>query len=172
MPWINNTNLDQCLDILKNTSAQVVFGHFEIKGFEMYRGMPAHEGLEISLFNKFELVCSGHFHKKSTMGNISYLGCPYQMTWNDYDDPKGFHIYDTVTRELEFIQNEMILFHKVWYNDDGKTVEELTNYDYSYLENCFVKVIVKNKTQPDVFDIWMNKLQEYKPLEISVVEIS
>ena len=32
--------------------------------------------------------------------------------------PRGFHIlFDTETRELEFIQNPYEMFHKIYYDD-------------------------------------------------------
>ena len=60
---------------------------------------------------------SGHFHHKSDDGQIYYLGPPYQIYWNDFDDPKGFHIFDTDTRELERIVNPYTLFSKIFYDD-------------------------------------------------------
>jgi len=35
VPWINSSNYQTTLDEVKNTPAQIVFGHFEIAGFEM-----------------------------------------------------------------------------------------------------------------------------------------
>ena len=39
------------------------------------------------------------------MGNVTYLGNPYQLYWNDEGDTRGFHIFDTETLETEFIEN-------------------------------------------------------------------
>jgi DNA repair exonuclease SbcCD nuclease subunit len=107
MPWINNANYNSAITKMEQTDAQVMFGHFEIAGFEMMRGQTCDHGMDVKHFQKFDMVLSGHFHHKSTMGNITYLGNPYELTWGDYDDPRGFHILDTETRELEFIQESI-----------------------------------------------------------------
>jgi DNA repair exonuclease SbcCD nuclease subunit len=125
IPWINNSNYADTMEFMKLTDAQVVFGHFEIAGCLMDRGNMNEHGMKISDFKRFDRVMSGHFHHKSTTQNIDYLGCPYELTWSDYQDPKGFHIYDTETRELEFIQNPYTMFNKVFYNDEGKTLDRV-----------------------------------------------
>jgi DNA repair exonuclease SbcCD nuclease subunit len=38
MPWICDENRKLSLEKLKNTNAQIIMGHLEIAGFEMYRG--------------------------------------------------------------------------------------------------------------------------------------
>jgi len=156
--------------MINNTKAQVMFGHLEIKGFEMYRGMPSHEGFEVDLFKKFDIVASGHFHRKSDRDNIHYLGAPYEMTWSDYNDARGFHIFDSETREFEYIQNPLHMFHKILYNDENKTTDDMFNVDFDYLKNTFVKVIVQTKTNPYWFDIWLNKIYEAQPLDVSIVD--
>ena len=85
---------------------EVVFGHFEIAGFTMHRGMTSEEGLSRDLFRKFEFTFSGHYHHKSDANDIYYLGNPYQLTWQDYGDPRGFHLFDIDSKELTFIQNQ------------------------------------------------------------------
>ncbi len=92
-------------------------GHLEIKGFEMHNGHMNEHGTEKSVFKRFEKVMSGHFHKKSDDGHIYYLGTQYEMTWSDYKCPKGFHIFDTQTRELSRIENDNTIFKKIIYND-------------------------------------------------------
>lgn len=169
MPWINNTNQDQAFQIIKDTKAQIMFGHLEIKGFEMYRGLPSHEGYDPKIFDKFDIVASGHFHKKSTQGNIHYLGAPYEMTWSDYNCPRGFHFFDTATREFEYVRNPLHMFHKVFYDDKNMTALP-QDLDFGYLENTYVKAIVQHKANPYLFDMWLNKVYEAKPIDVSVVD--
>ena len=112
IPWINSGNYDEVMYFIKNSKSQVMFGHLEIDGFAMYKGYVANTGLPKKIFNRYEVACSGHYHHKSSKDNIHYLGAPYEITWNDYDDPRGFHVFDTETRELEFIRNKYRLFER------------------------------------------------------------
>ena len=114
MPWICDENREQSLKAIQDTEAQILFGHLEVKGFEMHIGSWSPEGVDASLFKKFDMAMSGHFHHKSDNGNVYYLGNPYEITWSDYNAPRGFHIFDTKTRELEFIQNPFHMFHKIY----------------------------------------------------------
>lgn len=170
MPWINNENYKRSMDLLNNTTAQVVMGHFEIAGFEMYKGVPNAHGMDYSVFNRFECVLSGHFHTRSKRENIQYLGTPYEITWSDYDDPRGFHVFDTDTRELEFIANPYRLFHKLKYSDDGKSIDEVTKLDYNKYADSYVKVIVEEKTNPYAFDLMMDALDKVNPINVTVVD--
>ena len=83
-----------------------MYNHLEINGFQMSKNMSVYRnGREKEFFRKFDTVMSGHFHHKSDDGQIYYLGTPYEIYWNDFEDPKGFHIYDTETKTLERIVN-------------------------------------------------------------------
>ena len=117
VPWICQDNEEETFVMADKTSAQILLGHLELSGYQMFKGGFIDHGISDQWLKKFELVCSGHYHHKSTTGNVNYLGCPYEMTWSDYDDTKGFHILDTLTRTLEFVPNPHTLFHKVWYDD-------------------------------------------------------
>ena len=165
MPWICTDNYNECMNAIKISNSQVLFGHFEIAGFQMYKGHENDEGFDPKLFEKFDLVCSGHFHHRSSKGNISYLGNPYEMTWADYDDARGFHIFDTGTRELEFIENPNHIFTKIYY-DDTK--------DFGYGEEDFadkhIKLIVVNKTDYYKFDQFVDSIYKANPLELKIVE--
>ena len=105
LPWICDDNYDDSIFAIDNSTSPICMGHLEVKGFEMHSGHFNEQGLEKSQFTKFEKVLSGHFHKKSDDGRIYYLGTQYEMTWSDYNCPKGFHIFDTDTRELERVSN-------------------------------------------------------------------
>lgn len=170
MPWICDDNRDHALESIRTTNAQICMGHLELSGFEMYRGSPLSHGDDPSLFGRFDLVCSGHYHRRSTSGNIYYLGSHAEFTWSDYDDPKGFHILDTETREMAFIENPFKMFRKLWYNDKDKTTEEVLERDFAKYAGAYVKLIVTNKDNPFNFDLFTSKLYEAGPIEVTIVE--
>ena len=68
---------------------------------------------------------------------------------------KGFHIFDTDTRELEFVPNPNTIFEKLMYND---TETNYDNFDISSLHNKFVKLIVVSKKNNEMFDRLLDKL--------------
>src|SRR6056300_1672526 len=130
IPWICDDNYSESIRTIDNTQATIAMGHLEVKGFEMHNGHMNEHGLEKSMFKRFEKVMSGHFHKKSDDGQIYYLGTQYEMTWSDYNCPKGFHIFDTDTREIERVSNPKNIFKKIIYNDkenDYKTYDNVYN---------------------------------------------
>jgi DNA repair exonuclease SbcCD nuclease subunit len=170
MPWICDDNRDHALESIRTTNAQICMGHLELSGFEMYRGSPLSHGDDPILFSRFDLVCSGHYHRRSTSGNINYLGSHAEFTWSDYDDPKGFHVLDTETRDLTFIENPYHMFRKMWYNDKDKSTEEILERDFSKYAGAYVKLIVTNKENPFSFDLFTSKLYEAGPIEVTIVE--
>jgi DNA repair exonuclease SbcCD nuclease subunit len=170
IPWICEDNREATLKLIGETNAQIALGHLELAGFEMYRGSPVSHGDDRVLFDRFDLVCSGHYHHRSSAGNIHYLGSHAEFTWSDYDDAKGFHILDTETRELTFVENPYKMFRKMWYNDKGKTTEELLERDWDRYKGCYVKLIVQTKDNPMSFDLFTTKLYEAGPIEVTIVE--
>jgi DNA repair exonuclease SbcCD nuclease subunit len=167
MPWICPENYQASLDVIKNTQADLCMGHFEIAGFAMYRGMESHDGLSKNIFDKFDMVFSGHYHHKSDDGHIYYLGNPYELTWQDYNDPRGFHLFDLDTRELEFVRNPYTMFARVEYND--KDVEPVSLDDLD-LQSKYVKLVVVNKTDYYKFDKFVQKLYTLGCHEIKIIE--
>lgn len=169
-PWINSGNYKESLDFLKNASAKVVFGHFDIAGFEMDRGTVSHDGLNTEIFSSFYAVYSGHFHHKSSKVNIHYLGNPYEITWADHNDNRGFHIFDTDTLDTEFIRNPYTIFHKIFYDDTNQTMEYWKDFDYSIYGNTYIKLVILNKTNAYQFDYALNNLYNVSPADLSIVE--
>jgi DNA repair exonuclease SbcCD nuclease subunit len=98
-PW-NKT--DELLN--KQCNDKILLGHLEINGFAtsehyIYNGSK----LNIDFFKKFKKVYTGHFHVPSEIGNIKYLGAPFQMNFGDVGGYRGFHILDE-NDNLEFIE--------------------------------------------------------------------
>lgn len=170
LPWINNENYERSMKAIEDSTASVVMAHLELQGFEMYRGAVNEHGLSHKTFSKFIYVFTGHFHHRSNKDNVYYLGSPYEMTWSDYNDPRGFHIFDTETGELTFVQNPYTIFNKVFYDDANVKDQELLEIDYSYIKDSYVKVVVKNKDNPYLFDLFIDRLNSQDPTSLQVVE--
>lgn len=170
VPWICQENETDILKAIEMSNASVVCGHFEIQGFEMHKGAVCDDGLDPKAFSSIELVISGHFHHKSKTRNICYVGTPYEMTWSDYNDEKGFHIFDTETRELTFIPNPYRMFYKLHYDDLNKQMDEVLVDDFTQYKNTIVKVVTRNKTNPLWFDMFIDKLEKSGVIDIQVVE--
>jgi len=171
VPWICDDNEQEIFEKMKESKSQICLGHFEIDGFEMDKGNVHQGGLDRKMLSKYDIVLSGHFHHKSSADNITYVGTPYEMTWADYNDPRGFHIFDTETRVLEFIQNPNKMFYKLNYKDDLEHFSDgYRSFDYSIYEGSYVKVIVIEKMNPFLFDMVIDRIYKSGACDISIVE--
>ena len=168
VPWICEDNYQESLNAIKTAKADLCFGHLEVKGIEMQNGVVNEHGLEKKDFARFDRVISGHFHKHTDDGQIYYCGAQYEQTWSDYNDPKGFHIFDTETREIKRIINPKTIHKKIIYNDKEK---DYTNFDLQPFNNHFIKLIALNKTNDDVFDKLVERLyNEITVYDLNIIE--
>lgn len=165
LPWVCSDNYSESMEYLESTKAQLLFGHLEIRGFEMHAGHMSNTGFDASIFDKFAEVYSGHFHHKSKNGNINYLGAPYEMTWSDYNDARGWHIFDTETREMEFIQNHVPMFYRMIYDDRVESIREIFEGDLSFLEEKYVKIVVECREDSLLWSKNFTKVLDQKPAD-------
>jgi hypothetical protein len=92
-PWL-------CGDDHKRISklkGKYMFGHFELPGYLMNAmvEMPDHGEVKREDFNNFEHVFSGHFHKRQTKKNITYIGNCFPHNYADAgDDERGVMILE------------------------------------------------------------------------------
>jgi hypothetical protein len=141
-------------------------GHLELDGYEVLRGVKHRGGMSPDMFKRFEKVLSGHFHCKQSQGNIHYLGTQYEITFSDHGEPKGFHVLDTETREIEYVENPNRMFHKLKYSDDDTYTEAFCN-QYT---NKYVKVFVSSKKNPVKFDKFLESLYNSQVANLTIVE--
>jgi len=167
VPWICNENYEETFDHLEKTKSQVLMGHLEVNGFTMHKGVECYHGFDGKDFQKFDQVFSGHFHYKSDDNHIYYLGTPYELNWSDEDTERGFHVYDTETRDLEFIRNPYRMHYKLEYRESDHN--KLMSSDLSKYKNCLLKILVVDKN-PYLFDSFLEKLQSHDPYSINVIE--
>jgi hypothetical protein len=106
IPWINPENEKATLEFLKNTKATLVGAHLELQGFEMSRGQVCMEGMDKSVFDRFETVLTGHFH-----------------------------VLDMETREMEAIRNPITIFEKIYYDHENMAkFQDLSYLDHKFVK--------------------------------------
>jgi DNA repair exonuclease SbcCD nuclease subunit len=152
----NGTNIyDLCL------------GHFDIQGCEMQRGHVSEHGIPKGTFKSFKKLFSGHFHIRNTGKDdkITFCGCPYQLTWGDYDNTKGFHIYDIDTNETTFIENtDSPQFIKITVEDFiSKNVEKIKK-----VTGNFVKLIIEKQIKESDTIKLIQRIESLKPLKLDI----
>ncbi|AFD02734.1 SbcD-like subunit of palindrome specific endonuclease [Synechococcus phage S-MbCM6] len=162
LPWICDENRAEILEKVGSNKAKVCMGHLELNGFEAHPGHVMDSGMDKNIFSKFDRVFSGHYHMKSTNGNVSYLGNPYQLYWNDYGCKRGFHVFDTETLKTTFYRNPFDMFHKLHYNN-GLDIPD-------GLEGSYVKLIVEEKGDYAKFDYTVSQLHDAGIADLKIIE--
>ena len=165
IPWINNENEKQTLKMITKSKSPMAMGHLECKGFRIHRGYVMETGTDVKVYDKFDKVFSGHYHTRSDNEKLYYLGNPYEMFWNDLEDTRGFHIFDTETLEHTPIDNPYRMFYTIYYEDN-----DYQTFDTREYEDKIVKVIVRTKTKPKKFEKFIDKLYNSNVHELKVVE--
>ena len=165
IPWICDDNRKRSLDLIGSSDASVCLGHLELNSFEPIPGYTMDHGDDPNIFNKFDLVCSGHFHHRSTKTNITYLGNPYQMFWNDYGSETWFHVLNTKTTKLSFVKNPNTMFHKIYYRDS-----ETPTIEYEQLRGSYVKLIVEKKEDQLLFDKTLRQINNSDIADLKIIE--
>ena len=165
IPWINQENTERTYKKIKESKCKVAMGHLELNGFVATHGHTMEHGADFDCYNKFKQVFSGHYHTRSNNGKIYYLGNPYEMFWNDVNDKRGFHIWDTETLKLKTINNPNALYKVINYNDTPRQLTKFNEY-----ANKIVKVVVRQKSDEKEYDRFMDSLFKANPHDVKIVE--
>ena len=163
-PWISPSNKEEFLKDLKK-GGSICVGHFETSSFLMEGGHLCDKGTtELKDFKKFDLVISGHFHHRSKNKNLNYVGVPYEMSFNDCEQIKGFHILDTETKKMEFIPNEEKLFFS--YNINSEKETDISNLK----ENSFVRMRILENNNPHETGKLISKINFLDPYDFKIID--
>ena len=160
VPWIFPIQKEEISNIIRLNTADVCCGHFEMIGVVYQGSIVSRKGIDTDIFSHFPHVFSGHYHKKSHY----YVGSPYQMTWNDYDDKKRIIVYDTDTDESEDIYISEDTFFKIEYPGDKESLQ-LHRYD-----GKIIRILVKSKDDPEDFEKFVKIIEEAGPESIDIKE--
>ncbi len=168
LPWIcpaNEQATKEAVIKARNCNRIIIMGHLELAGFQMQRGHVMEKGMDASEFAGFPLVLSGHYHHRNSHGDIHYLGSPYEITWADHDDEKGFHVLDLDTHELEFIPNPLRMHERLEFDD-----RENMDISFSDYHDKIVKVVVRHRDDTAGFDAFMRELENAGPASVQVMD--
>jgi DNA repair exonuclease SbcCD nuclease subunit len=147
-PWL-------CGDDYKRITklrGKYMFGHFELPGYLMNAmvAMPEHGELNRDAFRQFDHVFTGHFHKRQTQKNITYIGNCFPHNYADAgDDERGltilewgneptYHAWPDQPRYRVF-QLSDVLNHTEKMLQPGMHVRVNLDVDISYEEATFIK---------------------------------
>jgi|TARA_B110000908_G_C10256717_1_gene456054 DNA repair exonuclease SbcCD nuclease subunit len=93
LPWL----IGEEWKTVPKIQSRYIFGHFELPLFYMNAlvQMPDHGTLQAEHFINQEYVFSGHFHKRQTKGNVTYMGNAFPHNYADaWDDDRGMMFLD------------------------------------------------------------------------------
>ena len=155
-----------------DSQADICVGHFEVGGFQVSVGNEFKGGMKPEDFKNFSMVLSGHFHHKSTINNIHFLGTPTENTWGDYNDSRGFHILNIPEMSLDFIQSPLRMFHKIIYNDTHQDGDYWDSHDFSQYKGTYVKLVVLQRSNQVLFDNILNSLEDSGIADLKIIENS
>jgi DNA repair exonuclease SbcCD nuclease subunit len=152
VPWLSSID-----DIGRSAT---LFGHFEINGFDFGNGRICNsKKLSKSRFKEFKQVISGHFHKPQVEDNITYVGAPFQTTFNDIEQIRGYNIYNGELKFIEFTNSP-----KFKYLKSSDVLDE--NFDKRDITGNIVKIIYTKDHGNVDNDKVMNNVQIHKPLQL------
>jgi len=133
-------------------TAKYMFGHFELPHFYMNAmvQMPDHGDVKREDFGGIEHVFTGHFHKRQTHKNITYIGNCFPHNYADnHDDARGmmilewdkdpeYHAWPDQPRYRVYQLSDVLLNTESMLNP-GMHVRVNLDVDISYEEATFIK---------------------------------
>ena len=176
VPWLYDDEIPTMANMIREYNPEIIFGHFEIQDFYVSKEFQATHGMDKNVFKNIKVV-SGHFHLKQDIGNIFYVGTPYQSSWTDYNEIKGFHILNTEDGNFEFIENTVTAKHiqievlskekKLIVQGFSQGVLEATinsKLDYSLFKGHNVKIFIDkdNAFNKKIVKAIMQECNKYK----------
>ena len=161
VPWVCKDNHEAVAKAIKKSKAKYCVGHFEFDGFEMQRGQVMKTAHSHKAYSKFDTVFSGHYHSKSQRDNVLYVGTPYELTWMDYGDEKGFWVFDD--GDVTMVSNPHTLHSKIYYSDGFAP-------DKNDVHKKYVQLFIEQRIPKKELDSYLNVVHSMGPYDVKVKE--
>ena len=168
VPWVSSGNYQEIVQFIERSASEYLLCHMEFAGAVMTPGIVCSESqLDSSLTNKYKRIISGHFHLRSQRGNVTYIGNPYEITWGDVNQPKGFVLFDPETNQLEYINNPLSIFLKLFIYKET----DLHLVDVSLCSKKHIKLHVSPCIKSKDIEILISRIEKQGVLSLSVQDI-
>lgn len=120
------------------SSGDILITHLSIADFSFDNRYHVNEkmGMPTEIFEGYNIVFSGHFHRPQNKKNIVYMGSPYQMNFGEIGQKKGFITFNTDSGDWERV-----------YYDQAPIYLKIKAKDFNTIKvnNAFVQVEIEEK---------------------------
>jgi DNA repair exonuclease SbcCD nuclease subunit len=139
MAFVSYTKEESKFAEIDPEKIKYLFTHVPIADFSFDNAYHATEkhAFKTTVFEDFQFVFTGHFHRHQSKKNIVYVGSPYQMNFGEIGQEKGFVVFDSDLESWKFVKYDGPEFIKF----------NVTNFKDFNVSNKFVGVIVDTKIQ-------------------------
>jgi len=104
---VRNEDIKDALSLWDSMNAQpIVWMHHGVNGSLMNDHKRNTEGVPTDTFRSFHKVFCGHYHKRQELGNVTYIGSPWQTKADEAGQPKGYGIWDANTMTMKFVDTQ------------------------------------------------------------------
>lgn len=151
--YLNNHLIRGTALPVKKGSKNILLAHTDCDGFYTNaKHRMENSGYTVSSFKRWDIVFSGHYHKRSKIKNIQYIGNTHHMRVSDAGNPYGFTILDTKTLEYTFHEYENYAppcYVEMTYSEAVKTK----------LKNNFITIKMSEKEKETIPEADMLELE-------------
>ncbi len=170
LPWqVSKVDIPK---IINPSEIDILVAHIDINNALMQGSTRSFNGFDVQTFKDYKQVIVGHYHATSDFHNVKYIGAPYQMSYRDYNNKKGYWILKSDIKFEYFENTYSPKYLKIFYiENEGDfklyiggikedkievTVEEAVEY----VKNNYCKFIVKDFKQEKLLQEVFIKITE------------
>lgn len=160
---------EEYLNLVEYNNIPFWVGHFEFKGFIVTGyNIKMKSGPDHTDFNKPEHIISGHFHKRQSSGNVTYIGNAFPTNFSDAGDfERGMMVFNHTTKDMQFLN----------WDDCPKYIKgklsDMLEEKVTLFPNARVKCVADIPiTYEENFEIKKTFTEKYNLREFTIVESS
>ena len=120
-PYMKNEEVEKIFSTM-TLNGWDAFVHWGIRGAKRNDWNTDKDGIPIEWLKDFRNVFSGHYHYRSKLQNVQYIGSPFQQNFGEMGQEKGVLVYDNEKNKTTFFEIKGTPKHhevKVTFKEDS-----------------------------------------------------